>query len=80
MYYHRILVAYIRGVLEAEGVTFSPESSDLTVEEQIAWCEAALEAGLNPYGEKEMRDRIRGLLSKVLLERKITVTRKTYID
>lgn len=56
--YRKILIAYIKGVLEAEGVHFSPDSS-LTPEEEIAWCEAALEAGLNEYGQKQMHDAIK---------------------
>lgn len=55
--YRKILIAYVNGVLEAEGVYFSPDDS-LTPEEEIAWCEAVLDAGVNEHGEKLMRNRI----------------------
>lgn len=62
--YRKILIAYINGILEMEGVYFSPDDS-LTPEEEIAWCEAVLEAGVNEYGQEKMRNCIRTLRERM---------------
>jgi hypothetical protein len=51
--YRKILIAYIEGVMNAEGVHFHPVDR-LTPEEEIAWAEAVLEAGVNDYARKEL--------------------------
>ena len=51
--YRKILIAYLNGVMEAEGVHFYPVEGP-TSEEEIAWAEAVMEAGVNEYGRKEL--------------------------
>lgn len=62
--YRKILIAYINGILEMEGVYFSPDDS-LTPEEEIAWCEAVLEAGVNEYGQEQLRNCMRTLRERM---------------
>lgn len=62
--YRKILIAYINGILEMEGVFFSPDDS-LTPEEEIAWCEAVLEAGVNEHGQERMRSCIKALRERM---------------
>jgi hypothetical protein len=56
--YRKILIAYINGVMECEGVHFYPVPG-LTPEEEIAWAQCVLAAGVNANGAVEMEAYIR---------------------